>query len=127
MKSRETALRLKRFEADDKARKVADLEAMIREFETMASDLARQIGAEEDRTGIRDPGHFSYSTFAKAAAQRRDNLIASVDGLKAKLEVAVRDRDEALEQLTRAGAAETREEPRSGGRRPERMGASAHR
>jgi hypothetical protein len=105
MKSREVAIRLKRFEADEKARKVADLEYMIREFENMASDLDRQIQAEEDRTGIKDVSHFAYSTFAKSAAQRRDNLRASVAGLMEKLKAAQRERDDALEQAERAGAA----------------------
>lgn len=119
MKARELALRLKRFEADEKARKVADLEHMIREFENMAADLDRQIKAEEDRTGIKDPAHFAYSTFAKSASQRRDNLRTSADGLKAKLEGAQRERDEALEQVSRADTPETRAELRNR-RRPDR-------
>ncbi len=113
MKARESALRLKRFEADEKARKVADLEHMIREFETMATDLERQIAAEEARTGIKDAAHFAYSTFAKSASQRRDNLRTSADGLKAKLETALRERDEALEQVARAGTPDARTEHRS--------------
>jgi hypothetical protein len=104
---------LKRFEADEKARKVADLEHMIREFEGMASDLDRQIKAEEDRTGVKDPAHFAYSTFAKSASQRRDNLRASADGLKTKLEAAQRERDDALEQATRADTPAGRSELRS--------------
>jgi flagellar protein FliJ len=118
MKARESALRLKRFEADEKARKVADLEHMIHEFEGMATDLDRQIAAEEARTGVKDPGHFAYSTFAKSASQRRDNLRASADGLKAKLEAAQRERDEALEQVARADAPGARSELR--GRRRDR-------
>lgn len=111
MKARESALKLKRFEADEKARKVADIEQMIREFETMAADLERQIQAEEDRTGIKDPSHFSYSTFAKSAAQRRDNLAASIGELMGRLELARRERDDAAEQLARfAAAAEVRAE-----------------
>ncbi len=117
MKPRETALRLKRFEADEKARKVADIEYMIRDFETIASDLDRQIQAEEDRTGIKDPTHFSYSTFAKSASARRDNLRSSADELKGKLELAIQERDEAAEQLTRAATAEPREAERTTGRR----------
>lgn len=101
MKSREAALRLKRFEADEKARKVADLEMMIREFEQMASDLDRQIRAEEDRTGVRDVAHFAYSTFAKSAATRRDNLLASARELREKLQAAVKERADAEEQLQR--------------------------
>jgi hypothetical protein len=113
MKSRETALRLKRFEADEKARKVADLQHMIHEFEIMARDLDRQIAAEEDRTGVRDRAHFSYSTYAKAASQRRDNLVASVAELRDKLEVAERERDEAMEQLSRVGVVEQEETTRT--------------
>jgi hypothetical protein len=123
MKARESALRLKRFEADEKARKVADLEHMIREFENMAADLDRQIRAEEDRTGIKDPAHFAYSTFAKSASLRRDNLRTSADGLKAKLEAAQRERDEALEQVARADTPETRAELRSR-RRPDRASSA---
>ena len=108
MKARETAARLKRFMADEKARKVSELEQMIREFEGMAFDLDRQIKAEEERTGVRDVTHFAYSTFAKSAAQRRDNLRASAAELRVKLEAAVKDRDEAAAQSSRA--AESREE-----------------
>jgi hypothetical protein len=121
MKSRETAMRLKRFEADEKARKVADLEQMIREFEMIATDLDRQIHAEEDRTGIKDPAHFSYSTFAKSASLRRDNLRASVMGLREKLEAAQRERDEAAQQVSRADASEMRE-----GERGRRRGYRNH-
>ena len=104
MKSREAALRLKRFEADEKRRKVADLEQMIRDFQFMAVDLDRQVQAEEERTGIRDKSHFTYSTLAKAAAQRRDKLRASVADLQAKLAVALRERDEAIAALEKAAA-----------------------
>lgn len=124
MKSRETALRAKRFEVDEKARKAADLEMMVREFENMASDLDRQIGAEEDRTGIKDPAHFSYSTFAKSARQRRDNLVASVQELRTKLEAAQKERDEAEEQFTLASSTEPRDADRSR-RRVERLASAA--
>ncbi len=113
MKARETALRLKRFEVDEKARKVADLEFMIREFETIASDLDRQIQAEEDRTGVKDVKHFAYSTFAKSAALRRDNLRASIAGLRVKLESAQQDVDAAKQQLERAASDQSREVVRS--------------
>ncbi|MCL4768403.1 MAG: flagellar export protein FliJ [Hyphomicrobiaceae bacterium] len=102
MKSRETSFRLKRFEAEEKRRKVADLEHMIREFEHMAIELDRQVQSEEDRTGVKDKSHFAYSTLAKAAAQRRDNLRASIANLQVKLEVAVRERDDACADLDRS-------------------------
>jgi predicted nucleic acid-binding Zn-ribbon protein len=119
MKPREGALRLRRFEAAEKARKVADLESIIREFEVMVSDLDRQIASEEDRTGVKDLSHFAYSTFAKAAAQRRDNLKTSIDDLRVKLEAAQQERNEAAENLTKAESGEERESAR-GRRRGER-------
>ncbi len=109
MKARETALRLKRFAAEEKARKVAGLEHMIREFEGMSADLDRQIETEEARTGIKDPMHFSYSTFAKSANLRRENLVASIADLRSRLEAAQRERNEADEQLNRAMSPEARE------------------
>jgi flagellar protein FliJ len=109
MKSRDSALRTKRFEAAEKARKIASLESMIRDFELMASDLTRQIAAEEERTSVKDPAHFAYSTFAKAAAQRRGNLLTSVADLKVKLEAARRDHEDAVSELSKLEPAEDRD------------------
>lgn len=126
MKAREQAMRTKRREVDEKCRKVEDLERIIREFDQIAADLERQIQLEEDRTGIRDRGHFSYSTFAKAAAQRRDNLRTSTNDLREKLAAAVRDRDDMVETLARATAqTEVRDMPRSSRRRPDRLATLA--
>ncbi len=114
-------MRIKRHEVDEKNRKVEDLERIIREFDSMALDLERQIQAEEDRTGIRDRNHFSYSTFARAAAQRRDNLRTSTDGLREKLAAAVRERDDSADELARASAQlEARETSGPNRRRQER-------
>jgi flagellar protein FliJ len=126
VKSRDSALRLKRFEASEKARKVADLEHMIREFEQMAVDLDRQISAEEDRTGVKDATHFAYSTFAKAAGQRRSNLRASIEGLVAKLDAAVRERDAAQADLDAVMTADPRDQDR-GRRRPDRTASATMR
>ena len=56
MKSRDSLIRLKRFQADEKRRQVAQIEAMIAEFERMAKELDDQILAEQERSGIRDAG-----------------------------------------------------------------------
>ena len=104
MKSRDSLIRLKRFHADEKRRQVAQIEAMIAEFERMAKDLDDQILAEQERSGIHDVGHFAYPTFAKAAMQRRDNLRTSADDLKTQLAAAVVERDEAVAELEKAEA-----------------------
>lgn len=126
MREHDSEVRTKRYGLDEKSRKVSDLEKIIREFEMMATDLDRQIMAEEDRTGVRDNSHFAYSTFAKSAGQRRDNLRASIQGLRSQLEAALREREDAIEQLARANAMnEVREEVRPVRRRHERMSGAA--
>jgi hypothetical protein len=116
MKPRDSALRLKRFEAGEKARKVSSLETMILDLEHIATDLARQITVEEERTGIKDPVHFAYSTFAKAASQRRANLLTSIADLKAKLDSARREHEEIALELSKLEPVETREPDRQHGK-----------
>lgn len=123
MKSRDTMVQLVRFKTEEKRKKVADLETMIRDFEGMAVDLDRQIEAEHDRTGVRDENHFSYSTFAKAAAQRRANLRASVEDLKRRLDAG---REELLAAQSDLKKAEQIEDRDTGRRRLESATFSAH-
>ena len=112
MKSRETLIRLKRFHVDEKRRQVAQIEAMIADFQRMASDLDREIAAEQSRAGIDDPGHFAYPTYAKAAMQRRDNLKRSADDLQGQLEDARAQLAEAFEELKKVEILEERDQNR---------------
>ena len=106
LKSRETSTRLNCREVEENSRKVEELQRIIREFDQMAADLELQIKIEEERTRVRDQSHFSYSTFAKAAAQRRDNLRQSTKGLRESLAAAVRERDGKMDQISRAAGRE---------------------
>jgi len=99
MKSRETLIRLKKFQVDEKRRKVAQIETMIAEFDRMANDLEREIRVEQDRAGIHDPAHFAYPTYAKAARTRRENLKRAADELRIQLEDAKSALGEAFEEL----------------------------
>jgi len=112
MKPRDTALRLKRFEASEKARKVTSIETMIFDFEQMAADLARQIAAEEERTGVRDAAHFAYSTFAKAAGLRRAKLLTSVADLRVKFDAAKEEHEHAVTELRKLEPIESRDTDR---------------
>src|SRR5262245_15491772 len=112
MKPRDAQLRLKRFEVSEKARTVVSMESMISDFERMAADLARQIAAEEERTGIKDTSHFAYSTFAKAASLRRMNLLNSATDLRAKLDAAKREHEEMASELSKLEPVAPRESER---------------
>ena len=112
MKSRETLIRLKKFQVDEKRRKVAQIEAMIAEFDRIASELDREIKLEQDRAGIHDPGHFAYPTYAKAAIARRENLKRSADELKAQLDEAKAMLGEAFEELKKVEMLDERDQAR---------------
>lgn len=102
MKSRDSLIRLKRFQVDEKRRRVAQIETMIAEFGRMTADLDREIATEERRSGIADVAHFAYSTYARASRARRDNLSRSTDELRAQLEEAKALQADAAVELEKA-------------------------
>ena len=115
MKSRsESLIRLKKFQVDDKRRQLTQIEMMIADFERMAAELDQQIDIEHQKTGISDVAHFAYSTFAKAAMARRDNLLASANDMKGKLESAQDALAEAVEELKKVELLDQREHGREG-------------
>jgi flagellar FliJ protein len=112
MKSRNTLIRLKRFQLNEKRRQVAQIEAMIADFQRMASDLEREIVAEQERAGIHDPTHFAYPTYAKAAIARRENLRRSIDELAAQLDEAKSALQESFEELKKVELLDERDQVR---------------
>jgi hypothetical protein len=79
----------------------------------VAAGLDREIEAEETRSGNSDPTQFAYSTYAKAARQRRDNLKHSIAGLKQQLDAARKTLADAVEEFELAVPADRRT-PRPG-------------
>jgi flagellar FliJ protein len=113
MKSRsESLIRFKKFQVDEKRRQVSQIEMMVADFERMAAELDQQIEIEQQKTGISDVAHFAYSTFAKAAMSRRDNLLASAHDMKEKLEAAQDELAEAVEELKKVELLDQREHTR---------------
>jgi flagellar export protein FliJ len=78
----------------------------------MASDLEREIAAEQERAGIHDPTHFAYPTYAKAAIARRENLKRSIDELAAQLEEAKTALQESFEELKKVELLDERDQVR---------------
>ena len=109
MKSRDTLVRLKQFQVDEKRRRIAQLQQMIAEFTRMTNELDREIANEEQRANNDDPNHFAYPTYARAARSRRDNLNHSLSDLREKLSAAERQLDEAGEELAKARSQEVRD------------------
>lgn len=112
MKTRDSLIRLKRFQVDEKRRQLAQIESMISEFNRMADELDDQIRTEQERVGITDVTHFAYPTFAKAAADRRDNLRNSALELDDQLQRAQDELSEAIEDLKKFEQLEERDQQR---------------
>jgi flagellar FliJ protein len=112
MKSRDTIIRLKKFQVDEKRRRVTQIETMIADFQRMAADLDREIQIEQDRAGIHDPAHFAYPTYAKAALVRRENLKRSADELAGQLDDARAVLHEAFEELKKVELLDERDQMR---------------
>lgn len=109
MKSRDSLVRLKEFQVNEKRRQLNQLQQMMSEFERMAKELVHQIYLEESKSGITDPTHFAYPTFAKAARQRADNLQVSIRELKAQQEAAEASLEEVQAEYEKAAALENRD------------------
>src|ERR1700721_1268048 len=112
MKSRETLIRLKKFQVDEKRRRVSQIEGMIADFQRMSVDLEREIQGEQERAGINDPTHFAYPTYAKAAIQRRENLTRSAEELRVQLEDARGLLAEAFDELKKVELLDERDQAR---------------
>ncbi|MDD1498276.1 flagellar export protein FliJ [Agrobacterium sp. CNPSo 3708] len=109
MKSRDSLVRLKEFQVNEKRRQLQQLQSMMSEFERMAKELVHQISLEERKSGITDPSHFAYPTFAKAARQRADNLQVSIRELKMQQEAAEASLEEVQAEYDKAAALENRD------------------
>jgi flagellar protein FliJ len=109
MKSRDTLVRLKRFQLEEKRRRVRQIEMMLAEFTRMIGDLDREIANEERRAGIADPSHFAYPTYARANSVRRDNLKSSIAELLGQIEEAKAAQDEAAAEILKFETLEVRD------------------
>jgi flagellar export protein FliJ len=111
MKSRDTLVRLKRFQLEERRRRVRQIEMMLTEFTRMIGDLDREIANEERRAGIADPSHFAYPTYARATSVRRDNLKSSIAELLGQIEEAKAAQEDAETELLKFETLEVRDKP----------------
>ena len=112
MKSRETLIRLRKFQVDEKRRRVAQIESMVADFDRMA---ARPRARDRDRAGPRRHPRsdaFRLSDLRQGGDRRRDNLKRSADELKGQLEDARMALAEAFEELKKVELLDERDQMR---------------
>jgi hypothetical protein len=79
------ATHLAEMEAEQRRRRLSQVEAMVADLDRRAAELDREIAAEQKLAGIHDPAHYAYPTYARSAMIRRDNLRRSAAALRAQL------------------------------------------
>jgi hypothetical protein len=91
-RSAERLNRARQVGIDDTHQRIAQMEAIVADFDRTATELEGWITAEQSRTKIHDPAHFAYSTIAIAMTRRRDalkrsckTLMRSIDEQKCQL------------------------------------------
>ncbi len=89
MKPRVSTIQAKEFQAASLRRQLAQFDRMIGDLETIKAELTKQIEQEERRTNNDDPASVLYSTVARAARDRRENLSATLDDLTGRRERVV--------------------------------------
>ncbi|MBL1422229.1 MAG: flagellar FliJ family protein [Alphaproteobacteria bacterium] len=109
MKSRQSLIRLRRFQVEEKQRQVNEIEMMMRDLQQKQFDLHEQVRFEQERAGITDVTHYAYPTFAKSAKDRADNIQVTIDGLQSQYDLAKSDLAESFEELKRVELLEEKE------------------
>jgi hypothetical protein len=67
-------------------RLITDIERTLVDMGALVAELERFVVEEEARTRVTDVRHFAYSTAARAARMRSDNLKKTFAELKTKLQ-----------------------------------------
>jgi len=100
MKPRESIVRLKMFQVQERQRQLAQLTMMMEEFGRMARELEAQIAQEEQKSGISDMTHFTSPPLAWAARRRHENLCHSLHELEHQKQAMQLDLDTAICELS---------------------------
>jgi flagellar FliJ protein len=82
MRMKELSIDAQVFAAEQERRRLSRIEMMIGELLRSVAALEDEIAAEERRVRISDPRHIAYSTYARAASRRRDNLVRTIGELR---------------------------------------------
>jgi len=82
MRAKQISIEAQLFAAEQERLRLSRIEMMIRELLRSVAGLEVEIAAEESRVRIYDPRHVAYSTYARAAWRRRDNLLRTIGELR---------------------------------------------
>ncbi len=99
MKSLDTIIRLKKWQLNDKQRKLADLRRMRDDLEQRTRTLEAEIESEAGVTGEQATGAMVYGVYAQAALDRRDRLRNSIAEVDTEITACAEELAEAFEEV----------------------------
>lgn len=98
MKAMQSLIRLHRWQADEKRRELAELEAMREDLLLRHSVLQAEIQAEQ-AVAQQAVVQFSYATYARAAIGRRETLSRSIADVEQAIEAKQDELADAVREL----------------------------
>ena len=116
MKTRNTLVRLHKWQVDEKRRRLAELYASRAEFEkrmqAVESSIVREQEFVNSASEIQGDVGFSYGAFAQAAIMQRDNIQRSIQSIDEMIVEALESVGEAYKSLKRQEIAAANQESR---------------
>lgn len=101
MKGLRTLIRLNRWQLDEKRQKVAALGSLANRLQVQIDDLDREMVAEEKLAAESVEARYTYTAYAEAAKERRQNLADSLDAVKRQIAGAEDEVAEAFQEVKR--------------------------
>lgn len=108
MSGLDSLIRLHRWKLEEKRRVLADLEALMDDLLTRASDLEVEILNEQKAAADSEEAGFAYAAYAAQAIHRREILAQSAAELEEKIGTARDDVKEAFQEAKKYEIAQER-------------------
>lgn len=107
MKGLPTLIRLRKWELEEKRRKVSDLEALEQQLGEAIARLDDEVQMEQAVATASGEVNFAYGPFAAAAVERRRTLKASVDDVRQQIIAAQEEVTIAYQELKKYEVAQS--------------------
>ncbi len=111
MKTLESLIRLYKWRLEEKRRALAALQGLRADLARQATELEAELGREQQTAKTMETG-WTYSGYAKAVIQRRENLRRSMAEVERRMELARDEVNAAWREMRKYEIAEERNQVR---------------
>lgn len=107
MKGLPTLIRVRKWELEEKRRRLTDLEGLADQLDGMISRLEEEVRLEQEIARGNEEVTYSYGSYAQTTIDRRRKLEASLDDVKKQIEAAKEEVTSAYQELKKYEVAQT--------------------